>query len=85
LGGWIGSRLGFTGRTPTAILSSSLIPALYLIWIANCRQSCSAMARAVSFAATVTGVRVLLLLEIARLEAKSSTTPAMFTASAGES
>src|SRR5688572_32302412 len=41
------------------VCSSDLeIPALNLIRIANCRQSCSATFRALSFAVTLTGVRV---------------------------
>ena len=53
----IGERVLFTGRTPMTILASSLMPALYLMSEAYCRQSPSALALAMSLAATETLVR----------------------------
>ena len=52
-----GIRVGFTGRTPIAILSGLLIPALNLISVAICRHNCCALFRASSLVATVTGDR----------------------------
>ena len=67
----------FTGRTPIAILSGSLMPALYLMRVANCRQIGSALVGASSFTATVRRPRIASCrfeLAISKLEIASAHT-----------